>query len=271
MKYILTLYFTVVFFKYNYGQSNSRITNDNPRQTISVQTVPKKWLQVEAGLGVKVNKVYSLKTSRYALPSLLFRYGLSKRIEARLLTGIAYSRYHFRSGTIDRKSDTWGSGPVELGGKLHILDEKKVRPSISFSAHYRFNNNLKLSTDTINGGNFRFSFQNIFSEKFQLDYSTGIDWISWKAPERYIYTISPVLHFNEKWSGYIEASGIIWSSYSPLHFIRTGARFNPAEHYSFDIIAGKAWNRKERGYIIESYPRGDIALQFSWRFSTSKK
>ena len=66
MKYILTLFFTVVFFKYNYGQSNSRITNDNPRHTISVQTVPKKWLQVEAGLGVKVNKVYSLKTSRYA-------------------------------------------------------------------------------------------------------------------------------------------------------------------------------------------------------------
>lgn len=247
------------------------LINDNPRQTISVQTVPKKWLQVETGLWVKRNNVSAFKTTRYALSSLLFRYGLSNRIEARLLTGVAYSRYHFRTSITNRRGDTWGSGPVEVGGKLHILDEKKALPSISFTAHYRFNNNLRLSSDTINGGNFRFSFQNHLSEKFQLDYSTGVDWISWETPERYIFTLSPVWHFNRKWSGYVEASVIIWSDYSPLHFIRTGARFSPAEQYAFDIIAGTAWNRKERAYIIESYPRGEIALQFSWRFPTSPK
>lgn len=141
---------------------------------------------------------------------------------------------------------------------------------MSFTAHYRINKNLRLSSDSINGGNFRISFQNRLSGNFQLDYSTGIDWISWKAPERYIYTISPVLHLNEKWSGYIEASGIIWSNYSPLLFIRTGARFSPAENYSFDIIVGKAWNRKE-SYLVETFPNGEIALQFSWRFPTSSK
>lgn len=266
-QYFLLLFSVIAMNKTMQSQS---LLNDNPRQTISVQTVPKKWLQVETGFGVKKNKLPSFNTIRFAVPGFLIRYGLSNRIEGRLITGVAYSHYHFWNSTTDRKSDTWGSGPIALGVKLHILDEKKARPSISFTAHYRFNNNLKLSSDTINGGNFRFTFQNSFSEKFQLDYSTGIDWISWKAPERYIYTISPVLHLNEKWSGYIEASGIIWSNYSPLHFIRTGARFSPAENYSFDIIVGKAWNRKE-SYLVETFPNGEIALQFSWRFPTSSK
>src|SRR5690606_145800 len=106
-------------------------------------------------------------------------------------------------------------------------------PAISLTAHYRFNN-LRLSPDSVNGGNFRFSFHNSITEKFQIDYSTGIDWISWDMQERYIYTLSPVFYFNEKWRGYLEASGIIWNDISPLHSISAGVGFNPSEHFAFD-------------------------------------
>ena len=262
--------FTLSFVLANVHAEAQGLTTDMPRQTIAVNTVPKKWLQVETGVGIKTNKKSFERITNYALPGFLFRYGICNGIEARVLTGIVYERYHFWNTTQNRKSGMWGTGPVEVGGKLKIWDEKKNRPSVSLSAHYRFNNNLRLSYDTMNGGNFRFSFQNRFSENFQLDYSAGMDWVSWLSQERYIYTLSPVLHFNEKWSGYLEASGIIRNKYCTIHFTRAGARFSPTENYAFDFIAGKAWNRKN-SYLLDVFPNGEVALQFAWRFNTSSE
>lgn len=261
--------FTIVFFGANIFVEAQSLTTDLPRQTINVNTVPKKWLQVETGVGIKTNKKSFERITNYALPGLLFRYGICQKIEARVLTGIVYERYHFWNTTQNRKSVMWGTRPVEVGGKLNILNEKKAKPAISLTAHYRFNN-LGLSPDSVNGGNFRFSFHNSITEKFQIDYSTGIDWISWDMQERYIYTLSPVFYFNEKWRGYLEASGIIWNDISPLHSISAGVGFNPSEHFAFDLILGKSWNRK-RSYREETYPTGEVAIQFSWRFATTSK
>ena len=244
------------------------LMNDMPRQTISVNSVPKSWFQIETGLGIKINKKSFEKITRYALPSLLLRFGLTNKVEARFITGIAYSRYHFFTPNQDSKGNTWGSGPIEIGGKIKLLKEKKKFPSVSFTAHYRINKNLRLSSDSINGGNFRISFQNRLSDNFQLDYSTGINWISWPSPERYIYTVSPVWHINEKWRGYIEASGIIWSDISPLHFIRVGGGYHHFQQYSIDLICGKAWNKKE-SYRLETFPSGEIFLQFTWRIKST--
>ena len=263
--------FAVLFSIPNYSNAQSlSLTSDRPRQTISINNIPKKWLQIETGLGISINKKSFEKIIQYSHPSLSARYGLSDKIEMRVNTGFISRSYDFWTSTQSRSSKEYGSGPIEIGGKIHLLGEKKVRPAISVTAHYRFNNNLKLTSDTMNGGNFRFSFQNHFSDNFILDYSTGIDWISWQSQERYIYTISPVFIINEKWKGYLEAFGIIWKDISPLHFARAGASYSLTENMAIDLLAGKAWNKKE-SYRVETFPSGEIALQFSWRFKTNRR
>lgn len=267
--------FVISIIMINRTAQSQGLGNDMLRQTISVQTIPKKWLQMETGIGLQISKVFSSRTTMYSHPSLSTRYGLNKRVELRFSSAFLSRHYKFSNATETRKQTISGWNNIQIGGKISILQNFKKLPDISFTAHYRINNKDWRGrsgpiTDTINGGNFRFSFQNRFSENFQLDYSAGIDWISWKSHERYIYTMSPLLHFNEKWSGYLEASGIIWNDYKPLHFIRAGGRFSPVENYSFDLIFGKAWNRKE-SHIAETYPSGEVALQFSWRFNTATK
>lgn len=267
------LFLCIVLIRVSAGAQN--ILNDMPRKTIAVNTIPKKWLQVETGIGAKANKRSSEKRIFFDHPFLQTRYGLTKKIELRFNTAFLSSYYEFWNSIETRKQTLTGWNNIQIGGKVKLLQDFKNFPDISLTAHYRINNKNWRGrngpvTDTINGGNFRFSFQNSFSNNFRLDYSTGIDWISWKSNERFVYTLSPAFHFNKKWSGYLEASGILWKEYSPLHFIRAGAGFSPAEHYAFDVIIGKCWNQKER-YRIETFPTGEIALQFSWRFNCASK
>jgi hypothetical protein len=88
----MKLFYTIIFSLLSatsFSQVDSTeippIDTDRPNQTESVNTVPKKWLQFEAGFDYQKNDDVSQK---FLLPTLLNKYGLSNRIELRLITTI---------------------------------------------------------------------------------------------------------------------------------------------------------------------------------------
>ena len=64
-----------------------KIDTDRPDQTESPAITPKKWIQLEMGFTMQQNN----KTEKeFLLPTLLSKYGISKKVEFRLITTLNY-------------------------------------------------------------------------------------------------------------------------------------------------------------------------------------
>ena len=80
--------FAVIFFLFCFSTVFSqakKIDTDRPDQTESAVLVPAKWVQFELGLTRQQNKAGDIG---FQHPTLLSKYGISKRIELRLITTI---------------------------------------------------------------------------------------------------------------------------------------------------------------------------------------
>ncbi len=73
-----------LFFIITYESHGQKIITDRPDQTESSSTVPKKSLQIESGMLIKFVEEGDISLREIAIPTTLFRYGLSKVIEIRV-------------------------------------------------------------------------------------------------------------------------------------------------------------------------------------------
>ena len=98
--------------------SQSPIQCDRPDQTETPFTVPKGRFQMESGLSCKKD----LDHNNYSVPSSLSKFGLTQKLELRLIT----------EWNIENYDNIQNSGlqPIQLGFKINFCDEKKWRPKL---------------------------------------------------------------------------------------------------------------------------------------------
>lgn len=110
-----------------------KIDTDRPDQTESAFTVPARWIQVETGF---TREKISAKTVSWTLPTILSKYGLSKKWELRLLT--EYNAQSFSYANY-RLTDTFGLLPITVGFKVNLIEEKNLLPRISLIGYTGLN------------------------------------------------------------------------------------------------------------------------------------
>src|SRR5689334_14459786 len=115
------LFFGIVFLFSVSLNAQDKIDTDRPDQTESAFTVPKGWLQGELGFARTQYKGQFYTTNIWTLPTLLTRYGVSKKFELRFL--IENERW---GNTKRFYKDTIGLLPIELGFKLNLLEENGI-------------------------------------------------------------------------------------------------------------------------------------------------
>ena len=124
----------ILLFSYTTLQAQlEKIDTDRPDQTESVFTVPARWIQVETGF---TREKISTKTVSWTLPTILTKYGLSKKWELRLLT--EYNAQSFSYNNY-RLTDTFGLLPITVGFKVNLIEEKKLLPRISLIGYTGLN------------------------------------------------------------------------------------------------------------------------------------
>jgi hypothetical protein len=254
----IVILFSLLFIGNNIFAQLEPIDTDRPDQTESVNLVPKKWLQFEAGFNTQENE---RSTHEYLTPTLLSKYGLSNRIELRLITTIVTNSYlSIPQGTI---SNT-GLDPVEIGAKISLWQEKKWIPKTSFLFHLAIPG-LASKSNNINliAPNFRFTMQNSLAKNFAIGYNLGAEWDGENSDPAYVYTLSPGLTFADKWYGYIEAFGVIGKNNPPQHSMDGGLAYNITNNFKLDISSGFG--------ISKAAPRWYVAAGVSKRFSLNKK
>jgi hypothetical protein len=243
--------------------AQERIDTDRPDQTESAFTVPKGWLQAELGFAkTHYNKdFYTLDF--WTLPTLLSRFGISKKFELRLL--IENERWGDQKRLF---KDTVGLLPVEIGFKWNLIEEKGIIPRISVIAQTGLNRVSSGFSDNHNNGflspGFSFSLQNTLSDHAALGYNIGMEWNGDKFDSPvWFYTIAPGFDIGEKWYGYVEAFGFISSGEPSEHLLDAGVAYYINDNSKLDASAGFGISRTAPDYYL--------SLGYSFRFNTRKK
>ncbi|MBL0183577.1 MAG: transporter [Chitinophagaceae bacterium] len=234
-----------------------KIDTDRPDQTESAVLVPKKWVQLEFGLSKQENKPGDYE---FQHPTLLSKYGISKRIEFRLITTL--STNHFYNDQLVTQKES-GLEPVEVGAKIALWEEKKWIPKTSFIFHFAI---PKLASKEFRADklapNFRFTMQNSITDNIAIGYNLGAEWDGYSNEATWIYTFAPGFNIGKKWYGYIEAFGFISKQNEPEHSLDGGIAYYVTPDLKIDLSSGFG--------ISNAAPDWYIAFGWSVRFKTGK-
>lgn len=212
-----------------------KIDTDRPDQSESPSTVPKNWLQVEAGIGLQKNN--DLDEYEYAHPTILTKYGIGNRIELRLITTFQSNSYlKVPRGTVINS----GLLPVEIGTKINLFEEKGWRPKTSLLVHFGIPKAASRNYDVPNlAPRFRFAFQKTISNMVALGCNLGAEWDgSGDEKPTYIYTFAPGFDLSENWYAYIEAFGFLRNDGPPENSLAAGFARYIGNDIKIDLSGG---------------------------------
>jgi hypothetical protein len=257
----LTLSICVAFLSVTAkAQLTEKIETDRPDQTESPYTVPKKWFQSETGFVIENDKSGN---KAFAHPTMLNKYGLSKRFELRLITEFI----SFQTPVIIPQGNDIVTGlqPIEIGGKLALLEEKKPRPKISLIFHTAIPKAASKQFQQTNWApNFRFTMQNSLSEFISLGYNLGMEWYGEEETKpSFIYTFAPGFTLSEKWYAYLEVFGFLNPDNHPQHSVDGGIAYNFSNNTKIDLSGGFGITKNTS---LKNY----VALGFSFRLPVEK-
>lgn len=257
MRKFLIPFILTVALSYSCFAQVEKIDTDRPDQTESAVLVPKKWMQFETGISKQVN---NSTENEYQHPTLLSKYGISRRIELRLITTLQTNTYD--SNPLSRESNT-GLTPVEIGAKIALWEEKKMLPKTSLIFHVAIPR-LASAPYQVNhlAPNFRFTMQHSLTKKAGLGYNIGAEWDGLTKEATWIYTFAPGINLSEKWYAYIEAFGFISKKNEADHSLDGGIAFYVNTNFKIDLSSGFG--------ISSAAPDWYVAIGASFRFKTAK-
>lgn len=239
-----------------WSQEKGRMETDRPDQTECPFIVKPKYLQAEIGFNYESQDGLSTLVH----PTVLWKYGVSRKFEFRLITELSSAETPL---LIPSGNDLiTGLLPVQVGGKVSLWEEKGLLPKTSLIFHVAI---PKLAGNKFRydkwAPNFRFTMQHSLSENIGLGYNFGAEWDGFSDTPYWIYTIAPGFNLGKRWYGYIEAYGAVRQDEAPQHGIDGGLAYYINDNVKLDISGG---------FNLINSPNY-VALGCSFRFATAKK
>lgn len=251
MKIFLLIF--LFFISFIHIEAQTTIQTDRPDQTECPFITPVGYLQAENGFTYEnIDK----DNKSIMLPSILWKYGVNKNVEFRLIT---------EANTIKSfGNNTSGLVPTIIGFKVSVSEEKGIIPATGFIGHLSFPNaastNFKAS---YYAPSFRFNMQHTLSKTFSLAYNLGAEWDGETPEPTFIYTLTTGISITEKLGAYIELYGFAPQNQSADHRVDGGFTYLITNDVMVDVSGGFG--------ITKQSPDNYFALGFSYRFNTKKR
>ncbi|MCX6316783.1 MAG: transporter [Bacteroidetes bacterium] len=240
------------------AQETGRMETDRPDQTEAVYITKKNYLQAELGFNFESDQ------GQFTLvhPTALWKYGLTKKFELRLITEFisAETPLLIPSGN-DVQS---GLLPLQLGGKVALWEEKGLLPKTSLIAHLGIPKAGSKKFHTTRWfPSFRFTFQNSITENIALGYNLGAEWDGEDTSPDWIYTFAPGFNLGKKWYGYAELYGSVRKNEAPAHHVAGGLACYFSDNSKLDFSGSYG--------ITEVANDWYVAIGYSFRLPLYKK
>ena len=151
------------------------IVTDRPSESAGPTVVPRRALQVE--MGYKFSRVMTedRRTDTHELPDLLLRFGVVRRLEARVTaTGYGF-KYQDPDGSREKQA---GFNDVSVGVKWALTEEGARRPALSLLADVSLPVGDTDFTDDYVNPKFLLLFTNTLTERLSLTGNVGPKFIT---------------------------------------------------------------------------------------------
>jgi hypothetical protein len=227
------------------AQDDIGLVTDRPDQTESPVLVPPKALQVETGFISENDRIPTYQRTNLFYNSTLLRYGINSNLELRFVT--EYLNRSIRTnGTVERHH---GFGPIALGMKLKLADEKGFWPQAGLICHVQLKTGSAEWTPAYTAVDLRFAFANNLNPKWSLSYNLGIqsDGNDRDMMCYYTFAIGYLIHkdlaaFIEQYSFFPKGEGD--------HRWDGGFTFKVSRLVQLDLSVGVGLNKNAPDYFV---------------------
>ena len=229
------------------AQETDAIQTDRPDQTETPAVTPLKMLQIETGFNFeKTNNV----TSSLLIPNILWKYGISRNLEIRLLTEFSLNKEYSEKSS--------GISPIVMGFKYKLLEENGIIPKTSFIGHLGLPNwnSSKFKLNNL-AAQFRFTMQHNVTEKISISYNLGSEWEDFNSDPPFVYTLSTGYSISKKLGSYIEIFGFAPQNQKSSHNFDGGFTYLLSNNAMVDVSGGIG--------LTENAPKYYYAFGFSFR------
>lgn len=252
------------------GENKPKINTDRPSQTESAFSMPKGYFQWETGFtytegpGTIMNSsgaVLFTDIESFTFNTSSFRYGISDRIELRLIQSFGKDRTDIFSGETT-------FGPTFVGTKIELAKQKDGKPQVAFQA--------QVGTPVLESGSegvqadFRFSFEHRLSDKLSFGYNLGgivtsdeLQINQNQSNFRGLYTVVLSYSVNPKLSVFGELFGFLEDQVEADHRIDLGLTYLVGPNFQLDLFTGT-------GFKLNSARNPDSILGFGFSLRIPK-
>lgn len=235
MKRILRSLFFICILALASAQLQAQMVTDRPDQTESSSTVGHGNLQLEAGLLIAFLGEDENATREILAPTTLFRYGITKGIEIRLVSQFASLKFQDQL--------TQGITDLEIGAKVQLFKKEDSRFEVAFLSHLLVptgSEGLSLENfGTIN----KLAVSQEINETLGLGYNLGYNYFGSGSG---IITYSAVLGVgvNDKVAFYVEPYGSLIDFEEFVLNFDTGLTYLLKENLQLDFSFGTGLTHK---------------------------
>ena len=266
MKNIFILIISLVLTNYLFAQEKTPsgsaspsvpdLITDRPDQTESTVIVPKNSLQIETGFVFEKVKNENFEIDNWGIATTLLRYGVWDNFELRL--GSYYQSTQAKNLESEADSTQSGFGPLVLGFKVYVVEEKGIRPEIAVLANMTLRHFGNLDYRPV----YSFPtaillFSHTLSDRFSIGYNTGFRYNGSNADGFFIYSFVTGYSITKKLSAFGEVYGNFDHGHRPNHKIDGGFTWLVKPNFQLDISGGTGFDDKIDKYFVSA--------GFTWR------
>lgn len=231
------------------------IITDRPDQTEAPQLTPPGWFQIEAGIQSEFDydKPSKVRSQGTLFNTTLWKYGLTRQFEFRLITEYAKDKFTFQNeGGADTSITEKGFNPISIGSKIFIHEgDGWLVPSVSLITH------LTLPYIGAKGyrphyviPRFRFLFAHSLNDRFTFSYNLGAEWEDGASNATGIYTASLGISLADRLSMFVEAYGFLRENTAADNRLDGGFTFLINNDIQLDCSGGVGISEISPDYFI---------------------
>lgn len=236
----------------SYGMAQ-KIVTDRPDQTESSSTIPKKSLQIESGILLGYAEEGGISLREIAVPSNLFRYGITKNVELRVVSQYLNIREE------NTEMEISGIADLEIGAKIQLFKKEDSRTEIAFLSHLL----VPTGTKEVSIGNVgtinKLCISHELSETIGLGYNVGYNYFG-LGNGFLTYSLALAVTVTEKAGVYIEPYGDIGLFDKYFSNIDAGMTYLLKDNFQLDFSFGTGLN----------YTMNYLSAGFSWNIASVK-
>jgi hypothetical protein len=225
----------VVFVVIGLSANTQTIVTDRPDQTESSTTVPSGSFQTESGVLVGFTDIDNSSERQILLPTNLFRIGISKGIELRVLSQFE----SIENKTLDETFS--GISDLEVGAKVQLFKKEEANTEIAFLSHLIIPSGSKdLTIDKIGAIN-KLSISHSISKSVGIGYNVGYNYLGIGSGDL-TYSFSIGIGITEKLGAYMEPYGDLVDFEEHTSNFDAGFTYLIQDNFQFDFSFGTGIN-----------------------------